>query len=78
MKTAVSLPDDLFRRIERLAKGKKVSRSALFRRALEAYLAAQKVDVTAQINSALAEIGTDDEDAGWVRATTAHALRRKS
>jgi predicted transcriptional regulator len=76
MKTAVSLPDALFRRVERLAKQKHLSRSALFQRALEAYVAAES-DVTEQINAALDEIGSDRENDTWVKAVTAHASRRR-
>ena len=78
MKTAVSLPDALFRRVDRLAKQQSLSRSALFRRALEAYVASQKVDVTSQINAALAEIGDDPENLKWIRASTGHAMRRRT
>ena len=38
MKTAVSLPDPLFRRAEKVAARLGLSRSGLYRRALEAYL----------------------------------------
>lgn len=77
MKTAVSLPDSLFRRIDRLARQQKLSRSAIFRKALEAYVASLNVDVTAQLNAALADIGDDPENEAWVKASTAHALRRR-
>jgi len=39
MKTAVSIPDRVFREAEQAAKRLKVSRSELYRRALEAFLA---------------------------------------
>ena len=38
MKTAISLPDELFRRAERASIDRKISRSSLVARALEAYL----------------------------------------
>lgn len=38
MKTAISIPDDLFRAAERAAKRLGLSRSELYRRALGAYL----------------------------------------
>lgn len=38
MKTAISIPDPLFEAAERLAKHLGLSRSELFRRALQAYL----------------------------------------
>ncbi len=39
MKTAISLPDNLFKRAERVARGMKLNRSQLYAQALEAYLA---------------------------------------
>jgi len=39
MKTAISLPDDVFDQAERLARNLDLSRSELYRRALEEYLA---------------------------------------
>ncbi len=39
MKTAISLPDDVFQRAERLARNLGVSRSQLFARAMAEYLA---------------------------------------
>ena len=76
MKTAVSLPTPLFRRAENLARREKLSRSALYQRALEAYLASQEPDVTAQIDAALKDIGEDRENEAWVRATTRTRLRK--
>lgn len=75
MKTAVSLPDPLFRRVEKLAKQQRISRSAFFRRALEAYVASQ-TDVTEQINAALESIGDDAENASWLKVTGQHFKRR--
>ena len=39
MKTAISLPDTLFEQAERVAKVMEISRSQLYARALQAYLA---------------------------------------
>lgn len=38
MKTAVSIPDEIFQRAEKLAKKRKISRSKLFTEAIESYL----------------------------------------
>jgi len=58
MKTAISIPDDLFEGAERLARRTKKSRSRLFRDALKEYLARHTPDqVTEAMNSALGEIG---------------------
>lgn len=39
MKTAISMPEDVFRTAERFARERKLSRSALFTRAVEEFLA---------------------------------------
>ena len=55
MKTAISLPDELFRAGDALAKELKLSRSALYARALERYIARQREDeITAQLNAVYA------------------------
>jgi metal-responsive CopG/Arc/MetJ family transcriptional regulator len=62
MKTAISIPDDLFEGAERLARRTKKSRSRLFRDALEEYLARHTPDqVTEAMNNALAEVGATDD-----------------
>ena len=51
MKTAISLPDPVFHSAERLAARMGISRSELYRRALEELLARHDEDqVTAQLN----------------------------
>lgn len=51
MKTAISVPNDVFERIERYAKKKKMSRSQLFSKAAEEYLdKREKEDITASLN----------------------------
>ncbi|MDR3748395.1 MAG: ribbon-helix-helix protein, CopG family [Acidobacteriota bacterium] len=58
MKTAVSIPDDVFARAERLARRTKVSRSRMFSDALREYLACHSPDeITNAMNQACAEIG---------------------
>jgi metal-responsive CopG/Arc/MetJ family transcriptional regulator len=42
MKTAISIPDPLFRAAERAAKRQKVSRSRFYARAVEAYLTTER------------------------------------
>jgi len=41
MKTAISIPDPLFRAAERAAKRRRISRSRFYAQAVEAYLKAQ-------------------------------------
>jgi metal-responsive CopG/Arc/MetJ family transcriptional regulator len=58
MKTAVSIPDDLFEGAQRLARRTKRSRSRIFSDALREYLAHHSPEeVTEAINHACAEIG---------------------
>jgi antitoxin MazE6 len=58
MKTAVSIPDDLFRRAERLARRTRKSRSRLFSDALKEYVARHAPeDVTEAMNRVCAELG---------------------
>src|SRR5712664_1157018 len=58
MKTAVSIPDDVFEGAERLARRTNRSRSRLFSDALKEYLARHTPDkVTEAMNGTLAQIG---------------------
>jgi metal-responsive CopG/Arc/MetJ family transcriptional regulator len=58
MKTAISIPDELFEGAERLARRTKKSRSRLYGDALKEYLARHAPDeVTEAMNRACAEAG---------------------
>jgi metal-responsive CopG/Arc/MetJ family transcriptional regulator len=58
MKTAVSIPDEIFEGAERLAQRTKRSRSRIFSDALREYLARHSPEeVTEAVNKACAEIG---------------------
>jgi metal-responsive CopG/Arc/MetJ family transcriptional regulator len=58
MKTAVSIPDKVFKRAERLARRMKKSRSQLFSHALEEYVARHAPDqVTEAMDQVCAELG---------------------
>ena len=58
MKTAISIPDEVFEDAERLARRTKRSRSRLFSDALKEYLARHTPDrVTEAMNKALEEVG---------------------
>jgi metal-responsive CopG/Arc/MetJ family transcriptional regulator len=63
MKTAISVPDDIFRGAERLARRTKRSRSRLFSDAMREYLARHsKEEITEQMNKACDEVGTPDAE----------------
>jgi len=58
MKTAISIPDELYEGAERLARRTKKSRSRLYGDALKEYLARHAPDeVTEAMNRACAEVG---------------------
>lgn len=62
MKTAISIPDDVFAQAEHLARSKGVTRSELYTKALHFYIQ-HKVAVEAEkedaINELVAELGED-------------------
>jgi predicted transcriptional regulator len=63
MKTAISVPDEVFRRAERLAKRLKVSRSELYGRALAEYVARHSPEeVTEAWDQALRELGQPGDE----------------
>ncbi len=64
MKTAVSLPDDLFRLIDARARALKISRSALLARAAREFLekGTPAADVTAAWNTAIDSGGQPGDD----------------
>jgi len=62
MKTAVSMPDELFEQVERLAEKAGKSRSQVYREALSAYIAAQEGSLTDRMNAAVDHIGEDGLD----------------
>jgi antitoxin MazE6 len=74
MKTAISLPDHLFRAGDALAKRLKVSRSELYARALGEYLAKHRPDqVTQRLNAVYAtEDSSLDPSLGAVQARSLH------
>ena len=75
MKTAVSIPDEIFEGAERLARRTKRSRSRLFSDALKEYLARHAPDkVTEAMNQACAEI--DGEEDSFVSSSARRVLEK--
>ncbi len=63
MKTAVSIPDDVFEKVERFARRAKRSRSEVFSSALREYMARHAPDeVTEAINLAVDGIGDQKDE----------------
>jgi predicted transcriptional regulator len=64
MKTAISVPDDLFAKVDRLAKRSQRSRSEVYSAALREYVARHAPDeVTVGLDAVLAELGGPDAGA---------------
>jgi len=64
MKTAVSVPDDLFAQADRLARRSRRSRSEVYSAALREYVARHAPDeVTANLDAVVEKIGRTDADA---------------
>ncbi len=62
MKTAVSIPDDIFERAERLASQEQRSRSDVYAAALDQYLARHARDeITETMNRVCDEVGESDD-----------------
>lgn len=62
MKTAVSIPDDIFERAERLARLRRLSRSEVYATALDEYVARNAHDeVTAAMNRACGKINDNND-----------------
>jgi metal-responsive CopG/Arc/MetJ family transcriptional regulator len=67
MKTAVSIPDEVFQKVERLARRARRSRSEVFAAALKEYVARHAPDeVTEAMDRVCADIG--DQEVGFVSA----------
>jgi metal-responsive CopG/Arc/MetJ family transcriptional regulator len=75
MKTAVSIPDDVFEKVERFARRAKRSRSEVFSAALREYMARHSPDeVTVAINQALENIGNEKDE--FVAAAARRVLEK--
>ena len=62
MKTAVSIPDDIFERVERLAERERRTRSEVYAAALDEYVARHAHDeVTDAMNRVCDEVGGHDD-----------------
>jgi metal-responsive CopG/Arc/MetJ family transcriptional regulator len=75
MKTAVSVPDDIFERAERLARRERRSRSEVYSAAIREYVARHEPDeVTNLLNEVIGEI--DPQLDPFVRAAGSRVLER--
>jgi metal-responsive CopG/Arc/MetJ family transcriptional regulator len=75
MKTAISIPDEIFNDAERLARRLKQSRSEVYSRALAEYVARHAPDkVTEEMDKVLEEVAEPADE--FVATAARRALRR--
>src|SRR5207244_209333 len=75
MKTAVSIPDDVFEKVERLVRRSRRSRREVFSAALQEYLARHAPEeVTDAMNRVCADVA--DQANGFVATASWHALEK--
>jgi metal-responsive CopG/Arc/MetJ family transcriptional regulator len=75
MKTAISIPDDVFDEAERLAKQLRKSRSQLYSEALREYLARYDSESTTERMNRVCEAADNQVDP-WIEAAGRQALER--
>lgn len=76
VKTAISLPDDLFTAAEALAGRLGLSRSQLYATALTRFVAEQeRATVTARLDAVYAQAPDDAAERAWAARAVAHTLR---
>jgi metal-responsive CopG/Arc/MetJ family transcriptional regulator len=77
MKTAVSLPDELFEAVEKLVKRSKKRRSQVYADALREYVARHDPDeITASYNAVMAELERDEQEERFLEAAARETLAR--
>lgn len=75
MKTAISVPDDVFRQVDVAAKRLGISRSEVFTRAARRFLAiAKDAEITASYDAAFGEDSAEMDSDAFRRAATREAL----
>lgn len=75
MKTAISVPDDVFQKAEQLARREGRSRSEVYSAALREYVARHAPDeVTDSIDRAMEALGLDAHPDGFLRESAARVL----
>ncbi len=75
MKTAVSIPNDLFEKVERLTRREKRSRSEVYAAALNEYVARHTPDeVTEAMNRVCEEVQSESDD--FTRTASRRILER--
>lgn len=77
MKTAISVPDDVFEEAEKLAKRLKITRSQLYRQALADYVARHSPEaITEALDRVCAELDAEAGPDPFVSAAARRVLER--
>ncbi len=77
MKTAISIPDEVFRDAERLAERLDLSRSQLYSEAVAEYVSSHdRETVTERLDAVLAGLDVGDGEDRFVRETVERVLSR--
>jgi metal-responsive CopG/Arc/MetJ family transcriptional regulator len=76
MKTAVSIPDDVFEKVERLAKRGRRSRSELYAAALREYVARHSPDEVTEALNRFCEEVDQTEDIEFLNAAARRLLKK--
>ena len=78
MKTAISLPDELFESVEKIVRRTRKPRSEVYADALREFVARHAPDdeITEALNAALDETGQSEEDIEILRATAGKMLKK--
>jgi metal-responsive CopG/Arc/MetJ family transcriptional regulator len=75
MKTAISLPDELFHAVEKLVRRSKRHRSEVYADALREYVARHSPDeITDAYNAVMEEVGPDSDSEQFATAAARHTL----
>ncbi|MGM0578965.1 MAG: CopG family ribbon-helix-helix protein [Myxococcota bacterium] len=74
MKTAISIPDDVFERADRFARNTGRSRSQLYREALDEYLARHAPDEVTEAMNRVVEALADDASDEFASAAARRVL----
>jgi metal-responsive CopG/Arc/MetJ family transcriptional regulator len=76
MKTAVSIPDEVFEKVERLAKRGRRSRSEVFTAALREYVARHSPDEVTEAINRVCEDVDQTEDVKFLNAAARRLLKK--
>ncbi len=73
VKTAISIPEKLFKEVEKYSRSRKISRSEVFVTAVRQLLSRGAADeITRRLNEHYDKYPPTEEDKAWTKASAAH------